>query len=76
MAPYLSKFAVNRQAQGEGIGREIWSLLARDFPVFFWRAVPSNPIVPWYTKQLRWHIRLSEWHVFWRGLSPEQSSPP
>jgi acetylglutamate kinase len=75
IAPYLSKFAVNRQAQGEGIGREIWSLLARDFPVFFWRAVPSNPIVPWYTKNCDGMIRLSEWHVFWRGLSPEQIQP-
>jgi hypothetical protein len=75
IAPYLSKFAVDRQAQGEGIGREIWSLLVRDFPTFFWRAVPSNPIVPWYAKNCDGFTRLPEWHVFWRGLSTEKIQP-
>ncbi len=75
IAPYLSKFAVERQAQGEGIGREIWSTMTRDFPVFFWRAVPTNPIVPWYAKNCDGLIRLPEWHVFWRGLTPEKIQP-
>ena len=75
IAPYLSKFAVNRQAQGEGIGGEIWSMLTRDFPVFFWRARPSNPIVPFYAKQCDGLVRLPEWHVFWRGLAPEKIQP-
>jgi hypothetical protein len=72
IAPYLSKFAVNRQAQGEGIGGEIWSMLTRDFPVFFWRARPSNPIVPFYVKQCDGLVRFPEWHVFWRGLAPDK----
>jgi acetylglutamate synthase len=72
IAPYLSKFAVNRQAQGEGIGGEIWSMLTRDFPVFFWRARPSNPIVPFYAKQCDGLVRFPDWHVFWRGLAPEK----
>ena len=75
VAPYLSKFAVNRQAQGEGIGGEIWSMLTRDFPVFFWRARPSNPIVPFYAKQCDGLIRFPEWHVFWRGLAPDKIQP-
>ena len=75
IAPYLSKFAVNRQAQGDGIGGEIWSMLTRDFPTFFWRAVPSNPIVPFYAKQCDGLVRLSEWHIFWRGLAPEKIQP-
>jgi len=75
IAPYLSKFAVNRQAQGEGIGGEIWSMLTRDFPVFFWRAVPSNPIVPFYAKQCDGLVRFPDWHVFWRGLSPDKIRP-
>jgi len=75
IAPYLSKFAVDRQAQGEGIGREIWSMMTRDFPVFFWRAVPTNPIVPWYAKNCDGLVRLPEWHVFWRGLTPEKIQP-
>jgi bifunctional N-acetylglutamate synthase/kinase len=75
IAPYLSKFAVERQAQGEGIGREVWSTMMRDFPVFFWRAVPTNPIVPWYAKNCDGLVRLPDWHVFWRGLSPDKIKP-
>jgi acetylglutamate synthase len=70
VAPYLTKFAVDRQAQGEGIGTELWSLLARDFPTFYWRSRPSNPITPWYAKQCDGLARFPEWHVFWRGLPP------
>jgi hypothetical protein len=75
IAPYLSKFAVNRQAQGEGIGGEIWSMLTRDFPVFFWRARPTNPIVPFYAKQCDGLVRFPEWHVYWRGLTPDKIQP-
>jgi acetylglutamate synthase len=75
IAPYLGKFAVNRQAQGEGIGGEIWSRLTRDFPVFFWRARPDNPIVSWYAKQCDGLARFPQWHVYWRGLLPEQIEP-
>jgi acetylglutamate synthase len=75
IAPYLSKFAVNRQAQGEGIGGEIWSMLTRDFPVFFWRARPTNPIVPFYAKQCDGLVRFPEWHVYWRGLAPHKIQP-
>jgi acetylglutamate synthase len=75
VAPYLSKFAVERPAQGEGIGGELWSMIERDFPVFFWRARPTNPIVPWYAKQCDGLVRFPEWHVYWRGLSPEKIPP-
>lgn len=75
IAPYLGKFAVDRQAQGEGIGGEIWSMLTRDFPVFFWRARPSNPICSWYAKQCDGLVRFPEWHVYWRGLTPDQIAP-
>jgi hypothetical protein len=68
IAPYLTKFAVDRQAQGEGIGTELWSVLTRDVPVFFWRSRPTNPITPWYAKQCDGLARFPEWHVFWRGL--------
>ena len=65
---YLSKFAVERRAQGEGIGGDLWSVLVRDYPSFFWRARPDNPITPWYAKQCDGLMRFPEWHVFWRGL--------
>jgi acetylglutamate kinase len=67
---YLSKFAVERRAQGEGIGTDVWGVLIRDYPSFFWRARPDNPITPWYAKQCDGLARFPEWHVFWRGLAP------
>jgi hypothetical protein len=75
VAPYLTKFAVDRQAQGEGIGTELWSVLARDFPTFFWRSRPANPITPWYVKQCDGLERFPEWHVFWRGLPVSAIEP-
>ena len=75
VGPYLTKFAVDRQAQGEGIGTELWSVLTRDFPMFFWRSRPTNPITPWYVKQCDGLARFPEWHVFWRGLTVEAIQP-
>ena len=75
VVPYLTKFAVERQAQGEGIGGELWSLLSRDFPSFFWRSRPTNPIGSWYGKQCDGFVRFPDWHVFWRGLPPEAIEP-
>jgi len=71
VGPYLTKFAVERQAQGEGIGGEVWTLLTRDYPAFFWRARPANPINPWYVKQCTGLIRFSDWIVYWRGMPIE-----
>ena len=68
IASYLSKFAVERAAQGEGIGTDLWSILVRDYPSFFWRSRPANPITPWYAKQCDGLVRTADWHVFWRGL--------
>jgi hypothetical protein len=75
VAPYLTKFAVERQAQGEGIGGELWSLVTRDFPRFFWRSRPANAITAWYVKQCDGMARFPEWHVFWRGLPVETVEP-
>jgi acetylglutamate synthase len=75
VAPYLTKFAVERQAQGEGIGGEIWSLVTRDYPAFFWRSRPENVITAWYAKQCDGLARFPGWHVFWRGLPIETIDP-
>jgi acetylglutamate kinase len=72
VAPYLSKLAVEPLAQGEGIARDLWQALARDHAAFFWRARPSNPITSWYLSQCDGVLRLTDWHVYWRGLAPEQ----
>lgn len=74
LGPYLSKFAVEREAQGEGLGRDVWEALTADYPRFFWRARAQNPIGAWYTKVCDGLSRFPEWHVFWRGL-PSQDIP-
>jgi hypothetical protein len=68
--PYLSKFAVERTAQGEGIGGDIWAVMVREYPSFFWRARPENTIVPWYARQCDGLARFPNWHVFWCNLGP------
>jgi acetylglutamate kinase len=75
VGPYLTKFAVERAAQGEGLGTELWSLITRDYPTFFWRSRPANPITPWYAKQCDGLCRFPDWHVFWRGLGVETIDP-
>jgi acetylglutamate kinase len=72
LGAYLSKFAVDREAQGEGVGRDLWDAFVEAHPVVFWRARPQNPIVEWYTKQCDALIRTPEWTLFFRGLTVDQ----
>jgi hypothetical protein len=69
---YLTKFAVEREAQGEGLGRDLWEAVAADHATLFWRARPANPIGAWYTRRCDGLVRLPEWTVYWRGLSPDR----
>ncbi|HEX6763830.1 MAG TPA: hypothetical protein VF103_00095 [Polyangiaceae bacterium] len=69
-APYLSKFAVLPEAQGEGIGYDLWQMLTRDFPSFFWRTRHENPVLTWYQGVADGMARTANWTVFWRGLEP------
>jgi hypothetical protein len=68
LGAYLSKFAVEAEAQGEGLGRDLWQALAADYPRIFWRARPRNPIGAWYAKLCDGLMRFAEWHVYWKGL--------
>lgn len=72
LGPYLSKFAVDRRAQGEGIGSDLWRAIATDCPTLFWRSRGDNPITAWYEQQCEGMLRTDGWHVFWRGLEPAQ----
>jgi acetylglutamate kinase len=71
-APYLSKFAVLPEAQGEGIGHDLWHAIERDFPSIFWRARPNNPIAVWYQSECDGMLRRPGWNVYFRGLEPER----
>lgn len=66
--PYLDKFAVTNQAQGEGLGGAVWKRLRRDHPRLFWRAQPHNPINNWYFSQADGCIKTPKWTVFWNGF--------
>jgi acetylglutamate kinase len=69
--PYLTKFAVDAQAQGEGLGRDLWQLLARDYTSLFWRCRPENNILPFYQKVCDGMARYPAWHVFWLGAADD-----
>lgn len=67
--PYLDKFAVTSEAQGEGIGGSLWQRLARDVPRLYWRARVENPINPWYFQRADGSYTRGDWTVFWVGVS-------
>ena len=69
---YLCKFAVEREAQGEGLGRDIWQVVVTDYKKLFWRARPENPIVPFYVQECDGMTRTEHWHVFWKGIEPDR----
>ena len=70
-APYLSKFAVQPEAQGEGIGRDIWEVLVRDHAELFWRSRSDNPIASWYLSVCDGMVRRTAWQVYFRGIPVE-----
>jgi acetylglutamate kinase len=69
--PYLSKFAVQPEAQGEGIGRDIWEVLVRHHAEIYWRARADNPIASWYLSVCDGMVRRSAWQVYFRGIPVE-----
>lgn len=69
LGAYLSKFAVEKEAQGEGIGRDLWEMVVSHHPTLFWRSRHDNPIDAWYVQQCDGMVRLPNWHVFWKGFS-------
>ncbi|HET6343473.1 MAG TPA: hypothetical protein VFH51_01020, partial [Myxococcota bacterium] len=69
---YLSKFAVEREAQGEGLGGDLWERVTQDHPVMFWRSRRDNPIDPWYIRQCDGLMRLPTWNVFFKGFAPDR----
>jgi bifunctional N-acetylglutamate synthase/kinase len=68
LGAYLSKFAVDVGAQGEGIGRDLWRAVAREQPTLFWRSRSDNPISAWYQQRCEGMARAEPWTVFWRGV--------
>jgi hypothetical protein len=73
LGAYLTKFAVEREAQGEGIARDLWDAFAADHPAVFWRARSKNPINEWYGKLADGQVKFQEWTVFWKGIAYEHA---
>ncbi len=66
--PYLDKFTVTSEAQGEGLGAAIWQVVRARYPALYWRSRYTNPITPWYFQQADSSNRSGQWVVFTIGV--------
>jgi len=66
--PYLDKFVVTPEAQGEGLGAALWQALTQKFPRLYWRARAGNPIATWYFQQAGNTCRRGEWIIYSIGI--------
>jgi acetylglutamate synthase len=71
---YLSKFAVGREARGEGLALELWQKVSESHASIFWRSNASNPFNSWYQQQADGQHRSGKWQIFWRGILIENIS--
>ncbi|XP_063953050.1 N-acetylglutamate synthase, mitochondrial-like [Lytechinus pictus] len=72
--PYLDKFSISLQTQGEGTSDMLWDYLRRDFGMLFWRSRSNNQINPWYFKRCEGSWSNSKWTVFWYGMADPKLS--
>jgi len=66
--PYLDKFAVLDDAQGEGLGRAVWHVMREENPRLFWRSRHGNPVNPFYYAESDGCLKQKHWKVFWYGI--------
>ena len=66
--PYLDKFIVTSEAQGEGLGAAIWQVVRARYPALYWRSRNTNPVTPWYFQQADSSNRSDGWVVFTIGV--------
>ncbi|MGV8930659.1 MAG: acetylglutamate kinase [Luteimonas sp.] len=66
--PYLDKFAVLDDAQGEGLGRAVWQVMRDETPQLFWRSRHHNAVNPFYYAESDGCYKQETWKVFWYGL--------
>ncbi len=71
---YLSKFAVGREARGEGLAQELWREVCENHTALFWRSNVANPFNSWYHQQADGHHLAGKWQIFWRGVSTDTIS--
>ncbi len=66
--PYMDKFAVLDEAQGEGLGRAVWNVMREETPHLFWRSRHDNLVNIFYYANSDGCYKLGQWKVFWYGL--------
>ncbi|RCS31033.1 acetylglutamate kinase [Rhodanobacter denitrificans] len=66
--PYLDKFAVLDDAQGEGLGRAVWQVMREENPQLFWRSRHHNQVNIFYYAESDGCLKQPRWKVFWYGL--------
>ena len=69
--PYLDKFAVLEEAQGEGLGRAVWQVMRAENPKLFWRSRHCNRINAFYHEQSDGCFKELAFKVFWYGLGAD-----
>lgn len=65
---YLDKFAIAKTAQGNGLGKAMWSFLKSKYPALIWRSSGSNPVNNWYFKNCDGVEKSDPWIVFWYNI--------
>ncbi|MDN5782008.1 MAG: acetylglutamate kinase [Luteimonas sp.] len=66
--PYLDKFAVLDDAQGEGLGRAVWQVMREETPRLFWRSRHHNAVNIFYYAESDGCYKQDRWKMFWYGL--------
>lgn len=66
--PYLDKFAVLDEAQGEGLGRAVWQVMREETPALFWRSRHGNGVNHFYYAESDGCFKQAKWKAFWYGL--------
>ncbi|MDQ3493967.1 MAG: acetylglutamate kinase [Pseudomonadota bacterium] len=67
--PYLDKFAVLDDAQGEGLGRAVWQVMREETPRLFWRSRSQNAANAFYFAEADGCHKQAQWTAFWYGLA-------
>lgn len=69
---YLDKFCVSEEAQGQGIGQDIWNHLIDKYRCLFWRSRKENSVNIWYFQKADGCVKVGKWVMFWINLNEEQ----
>ena len=66
--PYMDKFAVVPEAQGEGVGTKLFDEMVKVYPKVFWRSRSDNPSNDFYLSLCQGCHKQDDWLIFWIGI--------